>query len=503
MAISCSYKRTVVRAISFALICALASVSTAIPVSAIEKGPSSASAAPFDWRQSVIELRGKRLAVPIDGYNTEQMRGAFYQGRVGHTHHAADLLAPRNTPIRAVENGTIGRLFESAAGGLTIYQKDPSGRFVYYYAHLENYAEGLKEGDSVARGQVIGYVGTSGNAPPNTPHLHFAISVIAPGSSVFKGQPVDPFEVYSRDASVVSNGPPAEKTASAGPLPSIAAQFPSRSSTSNNDRGGVFRTENRVIQIKPQTQSDREPLPKRQTTAPNQNDMPPVAPNFKRSASTSSRTHAAKPPPQPIPITNKLKTSVSASQSKRQASQSKQEHRQSKIPKESQKNLLKSGNPKAGYSKPAGPKKQVKKESPKSRMETSHLPKTGVAKRYSKSAVHAGSARLPKTVAKPVPKSSPTHQSSTKFQRSAKHPVSTTVKAKKVGKTASSIGAVKPKPKVANRKTVGSKTPKKVIAPTRKSSKSSSSAKSSKPQKPSVVLRKQNKIPTPKKRSVH
>lgn len=155
-----------------------------------------------------MELRRRKLLIPIDGYDPEQMKGAFYQGRVGHIHHAADMPAPRNTPIRAVEDGTIGRLFESVPGGLTIYQKDTVGRFVYYYAHLEKYAEGLKDGDVVKRGQVIGYVGTSGNAPVNTPHLHFAISVTEPGGSVFKGQPIDPYEVYSKDDSVVGHGMP-------------------------------------------------------------------------------------------------------------------------------------------------------------------------------------------------------------------------------------------------------------------------------------------------------
>ncbi len=113
-------------------------------------------------------------------------------------HYAVDMLAPRNTPVLAVESGTIGRLFNSNAGGLTIYQKSPDGKFVYYYAHLERYADNLHDGDPVARNQVIGYVGTSGNAPPNTPHLHFAISKID-GTSVFRGTPIDPFEVYNNE----------------------------------------------------------------------------------------------------------------------------------------------------------------------------------------------------------------------------------------------------------------------------------------------------------------
>jgi peptidoglycan LD-endopeptidase LytH len=160
----------------------------------------------LDWKRFVMELRARKLSVALDGYDPEQMKGAFYQGRVGHTHNAVDMVAPRDTPIQAVEDGTVGRLFESVAGGLTIYQKDLTGKYVYYYAHLERYAEGLKDGDPVKRGQIIGYVGTSGNAPPNTPHLHFAISAVGPDGNIFKGRAFDPYEVYTKDLSAVGKG---------------------------------------------------------------------------------------------------------------------------------------------------------------------------------------------------------------------------------------------------------------------------------------------------------
>jgi murein DD-endopeptidase MepM/ murein hydrolase activator NlpD len=106
-----------------------------------------------------------------------------------------DLLAPRHTPVVAVESGIIARLFNSKAGGLTIYQFDPTTTYAYYYAHLQGYAEGLEEGATVARGQTIGYVGTSGNAPANTPHLHFAIFVLTDDKRWWEGTPLDPFEV--------------------------------------------------------------------------------------------------------------------------------------------------------------------------------------------------------------------------------------------------------------------------------------------------------------------
>src|SRR5262249_26800341 len=103
-----------------------------------------------------------------------------------------------DTPIHAVESGSIAKLFLSKAGGLTIYQFDPTGRFCYYYAHLQRYAEDLADGQDVAAGQVIGYVGTSGNAPPNTPHLHFAIFELTTARQWWKGRALDPYDVFSR-----------------------------------------------------------------------------------------------------------------------------------------------------------------------------------------------------------------------------------------------------------------------------------------------------------------
>jgi murein DD-endopeptidase MepM/ murein hydrolase activator NlpD len=97
--------------------------------------------------------------------------------------------------VVAVEDGTIARLFESKRGGTTVYQFDPTTKYVYYYAHLERYADGLEEGNHVQRGQVLGYVGTSGNAPRDTPHLHFAIFRLTDKKQWWQGSPIDPFEV--------------------------------------------------------------------------------------------------------------------------------------------------------------------------------------------------------------------------------------------------------------------------------------------------------------------
>lgn len=148
---------------------------------------------------AIAELRDRDLRVPVDEMKVDSMKGNFDERRSGgggHQHEAADILAPRNTPIHAVEAGTIAKLFFSKAGGRTIYQFDPGGRFCFYYAHLERYAPGLKEGDRVARGDVIGFVGTSGNAPPGTPHLHFAVFVLGPERQWWKGTPIDPYEIF-------------------------------------------------------------------------------------------------------------------------------------------------------------------------------------------------------------------------------------------------------------------------------------------------------------------
>ena len=145
---------------------------------------------------AVRELRAKHLLLPIERAEVSKLRGSFAEIHSGHPHEAVDILAPRNTPIHAADDGTIGKLFESKPGGHTIYEYDPSGRYCYYYAHLDHYAEGLRNGDRVARGQVIGYVGTSGDAPPGTPHLHFTIFELNEPNRWWKGRAIDPYLIF-------------------------------------------------------------------------------------------------------------------------------------------------------------------------------------------------------------------------------------------------------------------------------------------------------------------
>ena len=134
------------------------------------------------------------LTLPIHGLTARDIRDTFNEGRSnGQPHEAVDLLAARGTPILAVVAGVIQKLFLSKPGGITIYEFDPQGDYCYYYAHLERYAEGLHEGMAVRPGELIGYVGTSGNAPPNTPHLHFAIFKLGPEKHWWQGTAINPY----------------------------------------------------------------------------------------------------------------------------------------------------------------------------------------------------------------------------------------------------------------------------------------------------------------------
>ena len=142
-------------------------------------------------------LRSRRLVLPVEGLDRGTLRDSFAESRTGHVHEAIDILAPRGTPVLAVEDGVVEKLFNSKRGGLTIYQFDPTGRWCYYYAHLDRYAPGLKEKQRVTRGQVIGYVGTTGNAPPQTPHLHFTIFKLGAEKRWWQGAPVNPFPLWA------------------------------------------------------------------------------------------------------------------------------------------------------------------------------------------------------------------------------------------------------------------------------------------------------------------
>lgn len=148
--------------------------------------------------QAISSIRKLNPILPIEGFDIARIRGSFSEARGTEKHEAADFVMPRNTPVRAVCDGKIAKLFESKAGGITVYQFDPSERYVFYYAHLEKYQDGLTDGMPVKRGDIIGYVGTSGNAPKDTPHLHFSIGVMDQRKSWSKAAELDPYEVFKK-----------------------------------------------------------------------------------------------------------------------------------------------------------------------------------------------------------------------------------------------------------------------------------------------------------------
>jgi murein DD-endopeptidase MepM/ murein hydrolase activator NlpD len=145
----------------------------------------------------VQTLRERDLKIPVEGVDRDDLRDTFSDARGPGAHEALDIMAPRHTPVRAVEDGRIEKLFTSKAGGLTIYQFDPTKTFTYYYAHLDRYADRLHEGQTVRRGDVVGYVGSTGNASPAAPHLHFAIFRLTPERQWWKGEPINPYPIFS------------------------------------------------------------------------------------------------------------------------------------------------------------------------------------------------------------------------------------------------------------------------------------------------------------------
>jgi peptidoglycan LD-endopeptidase LytH len=151
-------------------------------------------------RAESAALQRVRLAgiiVPVAGILPADLRDNYTQPRGNRTHGAIDIMAARGTPVVAAVSGTIRKLFNSRAGGLTIYQFDEAEQLVYYYAHLDRYADGIAEGLVVKQGTVIGYVGITGNAAPDAPHLHFSVEVLPPTKEWWKGTPVNPYPLLT------------------------------------------------------------------------------------------------------------------------------------------------------------------------------------------------------------------------------------------------------------------------------------------------------------------
>lgn len=164
-------------------------------------GPVAAVNPPPVTPEAMAGLAARHIIVPIAGIPAAKLPDTFNETRDGtRKHEALDIMAPRNTPVRSTDDGSIIKLFTSKAGGLTIYAADPTGHYIYYYAHLDHYAPGVHEGQPLHRGDVIGYVGSTGDASADAPHLHFAIALSNNVKEWWKGTAVDPTPVLQASA---------------------------------------------------------------------------------------------------------------------------------------------------------------------------------------------------------------------------------------------------------------------------------------------------------------
>ena len=147
-----------------------------------------------------LEVGPAGLAIPVAGVKATQLSDTFTQARAGgsRAHDAIDIMAPRGTPVVAAAPGRIEKIFNSpGGGGLTVYVRSPDNRWIYYYAHLDRYAPGLAEGQMIKRGTPIGTVGSTGNANPAGPHLHFAIHRMGAGEKWYQGSAINPYPLLA------------------------------------------------------------------------------------------------------------------------------------------------------------------------------------------------------------------------------------------------------------------------------------------------------------------
>jgi murein DD-endopeptidase MepM/ murein hydrolase activator NlpD len=196
---------------SFALAAALLSTACSRQLAVARPSPATAAPAPrvvlagaptlgrsaVSGDEAVNYVLTRALEIPVAGKSMAQLQDTFDEGRDGgRVHRALDILAPRGTPVLAADSGRILRVKTNSLGGNTIYATDPQGRIVYYYAHLDAYQRGVAEGLVVARGDTLGYVGTTGNAPKDTPHLHFQVMRMPPDGKYWDGEAINPYPLF-------------------------------------------------------------------------------------------------------------------------------------------------------------------------------------------------------------------------------------------------------------------------------------------------------------------
>ena len=158
---------------------------------------SALGAASVSGAETVNYILAHGMAVPVAGMTASELQDTFDEGRSsGRVHRALDILAPRGTPVVAADSGRVLRISVNSLGGNTIYATDPLGRVVYYYAHLDRYRDGLVQGATIARGDTLGFVGTTGNAPKDTPHLHFQVMRMPADGKYWDGEAINPYPLF-------------------------------------------------------------------------------------------------------------------------------------------------------------------------------------------------------------------------------------------------------------------------------------------------------------------
>ncbi len=183
-----------------------AALTSAVWMVALSRGPvreaqprAVTQTAEADERPELV-LAPSGLAIPVAGVSARDLVDTYAQARAGgaRVHDAVDIMAPGGRPVIAAAGGTVEKLyFSRGGGGITVYVRSPDGRWIYYYAHLQEYAPGLQEGQRVARGDRLGSVGSTGNADPAGPHLHFAVQQMAEGEPWYEGTPVNPYPLLA------------------------------------------------------------------------------------------------------------------------------------------------------------------------------------------------------------------------------------------------------------------------------------------------------------------
>ena len=175
-------------------------------------GVVASSATTLSARSTIAEANVsavgvKDLLIPVAGVASNQLRDSFYDSRSeGRVHAALDIMAPHDTPVLAADDGTVMKLHQSGRGGIMLYQADRSGAYVFYYGHLSHYADGISEGKALRRGEVIGYVGDTGNAAAGNFHLHFGISRMTAAGRWYGGEPINPYPLLQGNSAPTLGG---------------------------------------------------------------------------------------------------------------------------------------------------------------------------------------------------------------------------------------------------------------------------------------------------------